>query len=228
MKKTCAYFISLIIILSALSGKLFSQDTLHFPLRVSIGADIYGPGYYFAEKNNLTIEGFVTVDSDTAKSWTTDIGYCRYSYEQYNYSYKCEGIFIRPGIEFNIISPFVSRGKYFAGGAIRYGLSLYSHETPSFESENYWGSATGTIEKTTHLAHFIEASPGIRTELFRNISIGWAIRLRLLIYSGAGKDLRPVYIPGYGNGTKSFSPGINYYIVWSIPYRTLTLTNRKR
>jgi len=227
MKKTSAYFISLIIF-SALPGNLFSQDTLYFPLRISIGTDIYGPGFYFADNNNLTIEGFLSVDRDTVRSWTNDIGYCSYSFRQYNYSYNCKGFFIRPGIEFNIISPFVSRGKYFAGGAIRYGLSLYSHETPFFESENYWGSTAGTIVKTTHLAHFIEVSPGIRTELFSNVSIGWSIRLRLLIYSGTGKDLRPVYIPGYGYGTKSFSPGINYYIVWSIPYRTLTLTNRKR
>ncbi len=227
MRKIFVYFISTIIISIFSLYEIFAQDTLHFPLKVRIGVDIYGPAFYFTDHNNLTIEGFLGIDIDTLKAWSTDFGYCRYSYEQYNYRYNCEGFFIKPGVEFNIISPYVSKGKYFAGGALRYGLSLFSHETPFFESENYWGKASGFIKKSTHLAHFIEASPGIRTELLRNISIGWTIRLRLLIYSGTGKDLKAIYIPGYGNGTKSFSPGINYYIVWNIPYRTLTFNHKK-
>lgn len=228
MKKICVFFIEIIItffLVTAFTTIASGQDTVAvvFPLKINIGADIYGPAYYYAEKNSLTIEGFISVDRDTMKSYSFEAGYSRFNYEQYNYSYKCKGFFIRAGIDFNFISPKVSKGRYYAGTGLKYGASLYSHEIPFFESENFWGKLSQSIGKSTHIAHFIEASPGIRTELFKNFSIGWTIRLRILLYGGTGKDLKPIYIPGYGNGTKSFSPGINYYFVWSIPYKKVTL-----
>ncbi|MBA4322869.1 MAG: hypothetical protein C0408_08645, partial [Odoribacter sp.] len=68
---------------------------------------------------------------------------------------------------------------------------------------------------------FIEVSPGVKTEIFKNVSIGWNLRLRLMVYSGSDKHIKPVSVPGYGNGAKSFSPGINYYIIFNIPYKSV-------
>jgi hypothetical protein len=70
------------------------------------------------------------------------------------------------------------------------------------------------------MGHFLEVAPGFRTELFRNLSIGWSVRLRLLLSGGGGKDLRPICFPGFGNSSKTVNAGINYYIVWSIPIKT--------
>ena len=44
-----------------------------------------------------------------------------------------------------------------------------------------------------------------------------------MIYSGTGKNIKPVSVPGYGNGVSSFSPGINYYIIINIPYKSVYL-----
>jgi hypothetical protein len=49
----------------------------------------------------------------------------------------------------------------------------------------------------------------------------------MLLYSGTGKDLRPVNFPGFGNGTKTFSTGISYYIVWNIPYKKINAIIKK-
>lgn len=228
MKKIFVFFTELILSLItalAFSANATGQDTVSvvFPLKVRIGADVYGPAYFYAGKNPLSIEGFISADRDTMMAYSMEAGYSRFSYEQYNYTYRCNGFFIRAGIDFNFISPAVSKGRYYAGTGLKYCASLYSHEVPFFESENFWGKFSQSIGRSTHLAHFIEASPGIRTELFKNFSIGWTIRLRILLYNGTVRDLKPVYIPGYGNGTKSFSPGINYYFIWSIPYKKVTL-----
>jgi hypothetical protein len=67
----------------------------------------------------------------------------------------------------------------------------------------------------------------VRAELFKNFSIGWTIRLNLLISGGRGRDLKPVYIPGFGNGGKNVSAGINYYLVWSIRYKTQRVITKK-
>jgi hypothetical protein len=84
-----------------------------------------------------------------------------------------------------------------------------------------------SVPGKTSAGHFLEVAPGIRTELFKNFSMGWTIRLRLLISGGGGKDLRPIYFPGYGPGVNSVSAGINYYLVWSIPYKTKTVITKK-
>jgi hypothetical protein len=57
--------------------------------------------------------------------------------------------------------------------------------------------------------------------------MGWSISLRMLIYTGAGKDLRPVYFPGFGDGTKTISAGMSYFIVWNIPYKKIKAVMKK-
>jgi hypothetical protein len=92
---------------------------------------------------------------------------------------------------------------------------------------DYWGTTSSSITAKTNWGHFVEVSPGVRTEIFNHFSIGWSISLRMLLYSGAGKDLRPVYFPGFGNGTKTFSTGLSYYIVWNIPYKKINAILKK-
>jgi len=195
-------------------------DTIAFPLKIRAGADLFGPAYRIAGKNNISFEGLLIIDRDTSFSWVVSAGYQKYFFSQYNYEYSAKGLFFKAGTEINAISPLVSRGKYFAGAGLKYAVSFYTYEAPFISSENYWGEVNSSIGRISRAAHFIEVSPGIRTEVFKNIMIGWSVHLRLLIYSGTGRNLRPVYIPGYGNGTKSFSPGLSYYLIWSIPYKT--------
>lgn len=122
-------------------------------------------------------------------------------------------------MDFNLLKPENALGKYYAGIGLRYGLSIFTSKVPSFSVTNYWGTTSGSISKSTNLAHFIEFSPGIRTELFPHVEIGWTISLRFMLYSNTGSNLKAIYVPGFGNATKIFSPGINYYILISIPYK---------
>jgi hypothetical protein len=219
MRRIYAYSISLSIIASVLPA--LAQDSIKVPLNIRAGFDILGPAYNFEKPDNMTIEGYIAFDSDIKKSFVFESGIQNFKYTQYNYNYLSKGIFFRAGADFNLIKPFQSEGKYFAGIGLRYGMSIYSSDVPSFTHDNYWGTGTGLISSSNHIAHFVEVNPGIRTQLFKYISIGFNVRLRLLVYSGTGKDLKPVNIPGYGNGTKSFSPGINYYISFNIPYKSV-------
>jgi hypothetical protein len=219
MGRISVYYISLLIITCDLT--LSAQDSIKVHLNIKAGFDTYGPISYFADRKNLGFEGFVALDRNSKKSFVLEAGYQNFKYSQFNYSYISKGLFIRGGVDLNFIQPFLAAGKYYAGVGFRYGLSIYNSEIPTFMLVNYWGTATGSINHSIHVAHFIEASPGIRTEIFKNVSIGWNLRLRLMIYSGTGKDLKPVSVPGYGNGVKSFSPGINYYIIFNFPYKSV-------
>ena len=160
-------------------------------------------------------------------SATFGAGYLNFRYSQYNYNYLNTGIFIRAGVDFNLLKPDKSMGKYWGGIGLRYGISLFNSEVASFQRDNYWGTTISSIAPQTNWGHFIEVSPGVRAEIFRSFSIGWTISLRMLLYAGTGKDLRPIYLPGYGNGTKTISTGLNYFIVWNIPYKKINVIIKK-
>ena len=219
MQRISAYFISLLIITCNLSVR--AQDSIKVNLNIRVGFDIYGPASYFNDRKNLDLEGFISLDHDIKRSFILEAGHQNVQYSQYNYNYISNGSFVRIGMDFNMIKPFEAAGKYYGGIGLRYGISFYRSGFPSFEHDNYWGTGTGSIPSSFHVAHFIEVNPGIKTEIFNNISIGWSIRLRLMVYAGTGQNLKPVSIPGFGNGAKSFSPGINYYIILNIPHKAV-------
>ena len=227
MRRTSVYFISFLFILLNGLLQVHAQDTVLIPLKIKVGLEVSGPAIYMSDKNILNAEGYISVDINEKRSVVLAGGYLKYYYSQYNYQYYNKGIFIRPGIDFNLLKPEKSKGIYWAGIGLRYGLSVFSSEVKSFKQENYWGTISTAIAPRTYWGHYIEASPGVRAEVFRNFSMGWSVSLRMLLYTGTGKDLRPVYFPGYGNGGKSFSTGINYYIVFNIPYKKINVIIKK-
>jgi len=227
MRRTSAYYISFLVIFAGSLLQVNAQDTIPIPLKIKVGLEVSGPTTYFIEKNNLSAEGYISVDFNEKIAAVLGGGYLNYTYSQYNYNFLSKGSFVRIGFDFNLLKPDKSLGKYWVGVGLRYGLSVFNSEVPSFQQDNYWGSISSSIAKKTNLGHFIEASPGVRAEIFRNVSLGWTISLRMLLYSGTGKDLRPIYFPGFGNASKTFSSGLSYFIVWNIPYKKINVIMKK-
>ncbi|MBA4321511.1 MAG: hypothetical protein C0408_01705, partial [Odoribacter sp.] len=85
-----------------------AQDSIKVPLHIRAGLDIVGPVSYFADRNNLTLEGFVVLERDSKKSYVFEAGYQNFSYSQYNYSYLSKGVFLRCGIDFNLLQPIIT------------------------------------------------------------------------------------------------------------------------
>jgi hypothetical protein len=48
-----------------------------------------------------------------------------------------------------------------------------------------------------------------------------------MIYSGGSRNTKPIYIPGYGLSAKSFSTGINYFLIWNFRYKTIKVLINK-
>lgn len=227
MRRIFVYFISLLLLIISGFGQIFAQDTLLIPLKIKVGFEVSGPAIYYIEKKNLNAEAYLAVDLNEKIAAYLGAGYLNYKYSQYNYSYLNNGIFIRTGAEVNLLKPEKSMGRYWVGIGLHYGLSVYNSEYPSFQKDNYWGTESSSIAKATDWGHFIEAAPGVRAEIFKNFNIGWTISLRMLLYTSGGNNVRPIYFPGFGNGTKTFSAGLNYFIVWNITYKKKTVITKK-
>jgi hypothetical protein len=227
MWKTFAYSISLILFLNCRLIQVQAQDTIPIPLKIKVGLEVSGPAIYYSDKNILNEEGYISVDLDEKHSAVLAAGYLNFKYSQYNYTYFNHGSFIRIGMDFNLLKPDKSQGKYWAGIGLRYGLSRFNSGVPSFQMTDYWGTTSSFLPSKTNWGHFLEATPGVRAEIFNHFSIGWSISIRMLLYTSTGKDLRPVYFPGFGDGTKTLTAGINYYIVWNIPYKMINAILKK-
>lgn len=207
-----------------------AQDTIPLPdsmvvipLSIRTGFEVSGPVIFFADKTILNLEGSVSADISEKTAILIGGGYSDYVYSQYNYEFKVKGTFFKAGADFNLLRPEIALGKYWAGLGVHYGLSRYTYETPSFKHDNYWGSATYSVPAQTNWGHYLEISGGFRAELFKNFNIGWLVNLRKMIYTGASRDTRPIYYPGYGQGGGSLSYSINYFISYSFRYRKISV-----
>jgi hypothetical protein len=227
MRRICAYFFSILLIILSSFSKVNCQDTLLIPLKINAGIELIGPAKYFIDKNTLSLEGYVSMDLNEKLAVAMNAGYLDYEYSQYNYTYLNNGFFIRAGVDFNLLKPKKSLGKYWGGIELRYGLSRFNWEVPSFSQSNYWGESSSSIPSNINWGHFIEASPGMRAEIFRNFSVGWSISLRMLLYTGNTDGVKPIYFPGFGNGEKRFTTGFSYFIVWHFPYKKVTVITKK-
>ncbi len=227
MRRIFAYSISCLIILTIFFNPVKAQDTITFPLKIRAGFDVTGPAINYFDKNILNTEAYISVDLNEKTAVFLSGGNLNYKYSQYNYNYSAKGMYLRTGLDFNLMKPDKAQGKYYAGIGLRYGISRFTSQVPSFQHTNYWGITESSIGQTTNWGHFVEVSPGVRTEIFKNFSIGWTVSLRMLLYTTTGKDLKPIYIPGFGNGAKRASTGINYFLVWNIPYKKIRVIIKK-
>lgn len=226
MRKTFLYIISLAVLSLSFNPRIYSQDTVDVPLKIRAALELSGPAVYISNKSILNTEAYLGIDLNEKKTVLFGGGYTDYSYSQYNYSYNSKGIFFRGGLDFNLMSVQKAAGKYWGGIGFQYGISRFSSEIPFYKNDNYWGTVASSVGKRTSWGHFIEAAPTVKAEIFRNVSIGWKISLRMLLYSGSDKDYRPLYIPGFGNAGKRISTGASYYITFNIPYKRITVITK--
>lgn len=224
--KTLKYFINLTVFLTFLQCQAKAQDTLTIPLKIKVGVEASGPAIYYSDRNIKNLEAFVSYDLDEKRAVSFSLGSLDYKYSQYNYSYANTGMFLRLGMDFNLLKPEKAMGKYWAGVGLKYGLSSYRSTTSEYTTNNYWGNTTASIPTKTNLGHFVEVDPGIRAEIFKNFSMGWSVSIRMLVHAGGSKDLRPIYLPGFGNATKTISAGLSYFLIWNIPYKKINVVTK--
>ncbi|MFZ2286487.1 MAG: DUF6048 family protein [Bacteroidales bacterium] len=218
VRRTCICFISLFLLAG---GRAVSQDTVTVPLHIRAGFDLSGPVMQMIGTDLVSYGIAASVDINSTLSVTGGVRYSDFSSTGYSFDFMSRGISVTAGPDYNFIKANASGGKYYAGIGLRYGLSFYSEEASVIRYNNEWGAGETSLPRSRHTGHFLEITPGVRTQLFPGVTIGWNLYMKLLISAGAGKDLKPVHMPGYGAGTKGMATGAEYYISISIPYRKI-------
>ena len=224
-KQTCIFFISLFLLGS---HAVRSQDTVTVPLHIRAGFDLSGPVLNFLDKDLISYGVLGSVDINSAVAVAAGFRYSSFSSSGVLYDFNSRGLSITAGADYNFVKANVARGKYYAGIGMRYGLSFYNEEAPMISYTNEWGTGSTSVPAASHTGHFLELTPGVRAEIFPGMTIGWNLYMRLLISAGAGKDLKPVWMPGYGAGTRGMSTAAEYFISVSIPYKKIKVFIKPR
>jgi len=217
MRRTFKSFFSLSLLLCSILLNAQDADTVKARNSISLGFDITGPVLYTLDNSKYSYEGHLSYRLNYKYFIVCEPGYSEYNYEQYNYEYNSKGWFVRIGADIGMLEPVASKINHFAGIGLRYGLSVFEQETPSISIDSYWGRVNTSIPRSSVHAHFLEIQGSVKTELVRNLLIGWSVKLRTLIYSSGRNEEKAVYIPGMGGTDASFTPAISYYIIYRIP-----------
>lgn len=218
VKGICVSFISLLLLTSIRSG---AQDTITVPLHLRAGGDIAAPVLKLVNNDLISYGALFSVDLDESYTAVAGMRYSSFSTSQYSYDYKSRGLSFVIGADYNFLKPKVAAGQYYAGIGIRYGLTFYGQEASRIEYSNPWGTGVTSLALSHHTGHFLEFTPGVRTELFRGVTLGWNLNIKVLLSSGAGTHLRPVFMPGFGYASTGVATGAEYYVSFSMAYKKI-------
>lgn len=218
MRKIFALFSSLLLLTTVY---VYSQnvDTVKADNSISIGIDLLGPLSYSLGEDVYNFDGFISYRLNYKYFLVAEAAFGSFSYEQYNYSYSSQGFTLRFGTDISMLKPDKFRINHFTGIGLRYGVSVFNQEIPVIIMDNYWGPINTSVEKNHSHAHYLEALGGVRAEIIKNISIGWSVRLRMLLFHSGKDQPVPVYIPGMGETEKTFASTVNYHIIFRFPSR---------
>jgi hypothetical protein len=137
----------------------------------------------------------------------------------YRFGYLSNGTYLKGGLDYNLFSVDEPGNLDNVLVGFRYGYAYQQHESPSYTIGNgYWGDFQGQASSSSANSHWVELLFGIRTETFRNLFMGWTVRVNRLIYQSNTSLLEPAVIPGFGKFNGKITAGFSYTIEYQIPF----------
>jgi hypothetical protein len=191
---------------------------------ITVGVNLEGPvGHLFdTDKSAFSVISHYKYSSKwfvRAEAGFENLTFSEENQLERNYHYESNGTFFKVGIlyDFFDVDEPGNNDNIFVG--LSYGFGIQKHGSNHFIIENnYWDDFHGSMSKYTLHNHWIEIMAGPRTELLKNLYMGWTLNLRIKLFENNSRVLEPYSIPGYGNGDNNINPGFSYVIEYFIPW----------
>jgi len=149
--------------------------------------------------------------------------------DSYKFHYDLNGSFLKLGLNKNILKHdnVTENDLVFVG--FRYSFSGFKHKASNIHIiDEQWDEViVAETEEISLRCHYIDLVAGVKTELFKNIYIGWTIRAMIRLTRKFDNIMSPYFIPGFGKGDKKAAFGFNYSIYYRIPYK-ISVTDKKK
>jgi len=152
--------------------------------------------------------------------------------DQLNFTSK--GTYLKVGFDYNSYENWLNMENIISIG-LRYGVSSFSQTLNSFQVYNpnpYFGEEPIEIDGTQYdglTAQWIEVVAGMKAEVFKNVFVGFSLRLNRLVTQKRPNNFDNLYIPGFNrtyNG--DFGVGFNYTVSYFIPLYKATVKSKEK
>ncbi len=151
--------------------------------------------------------------------FVAEAGFERIDFNKDEYEYNSNGMYAKAGLDYDIFIVDEPNNNDNILFGFRYGFALQNHETPRATIANdYWGSYETSISNYSVTSHWLEASIGLRTQLFNNFYMSWFISVKKRLLVSNDELLKPYKIPGYGTSSNYLNLGFAYQVEYLIPW----------
>ena len=148
-----------------------------------------------------------------------EAGYEKTDFSKKEFDYNSDGTFIKAGFDYNLFEVEEAGNNDNILLGFRYGYGWQTHNSGRFTiTDAYWGDYTGVLGSNSVNSHWIELTFGLRTEIIKNIYMGWSIRLKQLMTAQHKGILEPYAIPGFGKFDNKTNLGFTYTIEYQLPF----------
>lgn len=189
-------------------------------LRLSI--DIIRPILSFTQDDYTGYEFSADVGVKPKLRMSMDVGTQTRFENENSFEYNTKSNYFKIGVDQNFMNFENSTKDIFSIG-FRYGIGFVDHSVQNITIfDSYWGDINWPNENEKFVAHWTEIVVGMKTPIFKNMSMGWDIRAKLLLSQNNTISDRP-YIGGFGQPSDGknvrTSLSFHYYIAYRIPFK---------
>ncbi len=180
------------------------------------------------DKSVITAEAVIDVNLFNKIFPVVEVGYGRVATHALNdASYAASAPFWRIGLNYNIMRRFDDKGNArptqnypFVG--LRYGMTVMNYTMKDMPlTDGYWGETT-TIdyERKNVYVGWLELLAGVRVDLAKGFTMGWAVKMKMAAHSNENKALL-WYVPGKGH-----CDGLTFSFAYTIGFTYRTKAER--
>lgn len=150
-----------------------------------------------------------------------------------NLNFTTKGSYLKIGFDYNAHNNWLNLENMIYVG-LRYGFSTFNQTLNSYKVYNpnpYWEEDDQSVSGTEYnglTAHWAEAVVGIKTQVFRNVFVGFSFRMNRLLSDKQPDGFENLHIPGYNKVySAEFGVGMNYTVSYFIPLYKKTVKGKE-
>ena len=209
------------------SDSLVIKDKILTINKLNIGLDLFKPIKSSSDGDNLNYEIVGDLQLTENLYLAGEYGIVDRIIEDENINFNSSGSFLRIGFNYNMFENWIGMDNSIYLG-LRYATSNFSNKIINYTVRNqdsYFSNLVDndfqTIEYSGLSGNWIEIIAGLKVETFKNVYLGFSLRLNKLLSDSEPDNFDTLFIPGFNKVTddNTFGSGFNYTLTYSIPLR---------